>query len=71
MKTNEMREWITKKKIKRVRSAEIVVHGTLDKPYYAIVYQTTDGEWYVGYGSYKLETTFWWFNNCFEIVSYE
>lgn len=55
----------------KVRSAEIVVHGTLEKPYYEIKYQTTDGEWHIGYSSRKLEHVFWWFDNCFEIISYE
>lgn len=55
----------------KVRSAEIVVHGTVDKPYYEIEYQTTDGEWRIGYSSRKLEMVFDWLNECFEIVSYE
>lgn len=55
----------------KVRSAEIVVHGTLEKPYYEIKYQTTDGEWHIGYSSRKLEHVFWWLDNCFEIISYE
>lgn len=61
----------TKKKRIKVRSAEIVVHGTLDKPYYEIKYQTTDGECHIGYSSRKLEHVFWWLDNCFEIISYE
>lgn len=56
---------------RKVRSAEIVVHGTLEKPYYEIEYQTTDGEWHIGYSSRKLEMVFDWLNECFEIVSYE
>lgn len=55
----------------KVRSADIVVHGTHDKPYYEIKYQTTDGEWHIGYSSRKLEMVFGWLNECFEIVSYE
>ncbi len=63
-------EFHEEKRIK-VRSAEIVVHGTLEKPYYEIKYQTTDGEWHIGYSSRKLEHVFWWLDNCFEIISYE
>lgn len=55
----------------KVRSADIVVRGTLEKPYYEIKYQTTDGEWHMGYSSRKLEYVFWWLDNCFEIISYE
>lgn len=55
----------------KVRSAEIVVHGTLEKPYYEIKYQTTDEEWHIGYSSRKLEHVFWWLKNCFEIFNYE
>lgn len=55
----------------KVRSADIVVRYTVDKPYYEIKYQDNDGAWRIGYGSYKLENVYCWLNECFEIVSYD
>lgn len=53
----------------KVTSAEIVVHGTEDKPYYEIkYYDIADGEWHVGYSSYYLDFVFKWLKECFEIV---
>lgn len=53
----------------KVTSAEIVVHGTADKPYYEIkYYDIADGEWHVGYSSYYLDFVFKWLEECFEIV---
>lgn len=53
----------------KVTSAEIVVHGTSDKPYYEVKYfDISDGEYHIGYGSYDLKNVFQWINECFEIV---
>lgn len=54
----------------KVISAEIVVHGTADKPYYEIKYREFDsGEYHIGYSSYNLRNVFKWLEECFEIVS--
>lgn len=43
----------------KVTSAEIVVHGTADKPYYEIKYREVgDSEYHIGYSSYKLDNVF-------------
>lgn len=47
------------KKIK-VTSVEIVVHGTVDKPYFELEYYTMDGQCHLGYSSYNLENVFKW-----------
>lgn len=53
----------------KVTSAEIVVHGTADKPYYVIkYYDIADKEWHIGYGSYYLHYVFQWLEECFEMV---
>ena len=57
-----------KAKIK-VTSAEIIVHGTAEKPYYEIKYREVGGsEYRIGYSSYNLNNVFEWLNECFEIV---
>lgn len=57
------------KKIK-VASAEIVVHGTVENPYYEIkYYDIADGEYHIGYSSYNLNYVFKWLEECFDIVS--
>lgn len=54
----------------KVSSAEIVVHGTKDKPYYEIKYRDlSDGQIYEGYSSYNLDYVFEWLKECFEILS--
>ena len=53
----------------KVKSAEIVVHGTADKPYFEIKYYTTDGKCHIGYSSYKLDFVFQWLKECFVIES--
>lgn len=59
------------KKIK-VTSAEIVVHGTAEKPYYEIkYYDISDSEWHIGYSSYNLNYVFEWLEERFEIVGDE
>lgn len=53
----------------KVASAEIVVHGTSEKPYYEIrYYDISDGKYHIGYSSYDLSIVFGWLKECFEIV---
>ena len=49
----------------------IVVHGTSDKPYYAITYyDVSDKQWYRGsYGSKNLDYVFEQLNTHFEVVT--
>lgn len=57
------------KKKHKVKSAKIVVRKIDEKPYYEIKYfDLSDNEYYIGYGSYKLEYVFEWLEQCFEIV---
>lgn len=50
-------------------SAEIVVHGTTEKPYYEIEYfDLSDGQYHTGYSSDDLKNVFRWREECFEIV---
>ena len=59
-------EKITKVK---VASAEIIVSGKADKPYYEIkYYDLSKNEWCIGYGSYELKFVFQWLNECFELA---
>lgn len=52
-----------------VKSAEIVVHGTADKPYYEIKYcEVGEEEYHIGYSSYNLAYVFKWLHKYFEIV---
>lgn len=54
----------------KVTSAEIVVHGTVEKPYYEIKYLVVgEYEYRIGYSSYDLKNVFGWLEECFEIVS--
>lgn len=56
------------KKIKAF-NPQIVVEGTADKLYYNISYYDTERkEWFIGYGSYKLEYVQKWLADCFEKV---
>lgn len=53
----------------KVTNAEIVVHGTVDKPYYEIkYYRLDDGECRIGYSSYNLKYVFKWLEEYFDIV---
>lgn len=53
----------------KVTSAEIVVHGTIDRPYYEIKYREIgSSEYHIGYSSYCLNNVFEWLEECFEIV---
>lgn len=53
----------------RVTKAEIIVRGTVDKPYFEIKYHEV-GKTYnnIGFGSYSLENVFKWKDEYFEIV---
>ncbi|MDB2032482.1 hypothetical protein PMZ84_14785 [[Clostridium] symbiosum] len=54
----------------KVTSAEIVVHGSVEKPYYEIKYHEVGGsEYHIGYSSYNLNNVFEWLKECFEIVN--
>lgn len=56
----------------KVSSAEIVVHGTREKPYYEIEYfDLSDNEMHVGYSSYNLDTVFGYLEKYFDIVNDE
>lgn len=56
----------------KVTKAEIIVHGTVDKPYFAIRYHEV-GKSYdnIGFGSYILENVFKWKDEDLEIVKEE
>jgi hypothetical protein len=52
----------------KVTSAEIVVHGNVDKPYYEIkYYPIDDGECHIGYSSYNLKMVFNWLEEYFDV----
>ena len=54
----------------KVTSAKIVVHGTVEEPYYEIKYLVIDEvEYRIGYSSYDLKNVFGWLKECFEIVN--
>lgn len=54
----------------RVSSAEIVVHGTKEKPYYEIEYfDLSDSEMHIGFSSYKLDVVFGYLEKYFDIVN--
>lgn len=53
----------------KVSSAEIVVHGTKEKPYFEIKYfDLSDNEMHIGYSSYNLDIVFDYLDKYFEIV---
>lgn len=53
----------------KVSSAEIVVHGTKEKPYYEIEYlDLSDNKIHIGYSSYKLDIVFGYLEKYFEVV---
>lgn len=53
----------------KVSSAEIVVHGTKEKPYFEIKYfDLSDNEMHIGYSSYKLDIVFEYLEKYFDIV---
>lgn len=52
----------------KVLSAEIVIHGTKEKPYYEIEYYDLDGECHIGYSSYDINFVYEWLEAYFEVV---
>lgn len=53
----------------KVEEAEIVVHGTADKPYFEIKYREVGKKDYnIGYSSYYVRKVFGWLESEFEIV---
>lgn len=53
----------------KASSAEIVVHGTKEKPYYEIKYfDLYDNEMHIGFSSYKLDIVFEYLEKYFDIV---
>lgn len=73
MSQGEFEYWENKcsehEKIKtKVTKAEIVVHGTKERPYFEIAYTELDGTTHVGYSSYNLDNVFGWKESEFEIV---
>lgn len=52
--------------------AKIFVSGTVDKPYYEILYlDTSDRTYHIGFGSYCVEYVFKWLSEEFEIIETE
>mgnify|MGYP005762098177 CR=1 FL=1 len=52
----------------KASSAEIVVHGTKEKPYYEIKYfDLSDNKMHIGYSSYNLDNVLRWLEEYFEI----
>lgn len=69
METKEMKSNNSNETKIKVKSAEIIVRGTADKPYFEIkYYDITDRNYHIGYGSYNLNYVFDWLKECFEIV---
>ena len=53
----------------KVSSAEIVVHGTKESPYYEIKYfDLSDNKTHIGYSSYNLDVVFDYLEKYFEVV---
>ena len=53
----------------KVEEAEIVVHGTADKPYFEIKYREAGKKDYnIGYSSYDIRNVFGWLESEFEVV---
>lgn len=53
----------------RVSNAEIVVHGTKEKPYYEIKYlDLSDNLTHIGFSSYNLDIVFDYLEDYFEVV---
>lgn len=71
-KTSEQDKIMEKYNKIKVTEAEIIVHGTVDKPYFAIMYHEV-GKSYnnIGFGSYILENVFKWKDEYLELVEEE
>lgn len=53
----------------KVTSAEIIVRGKKEKPYFEIKYKEVGGHHYnIGYSSYDLNTVFDYRSECLELV---
>ena len=53
----------------KVSSADIVVHGTKERPYFEIKYfDLSDNEMHIGFSSYKLDIVFGYLEKYFDIV---
>ena len=53
----------------KVEEAEIVVHGTADRPYFEIKYREVGKKDYnIGYSSYDIRNVFGWLESEFEVV---
>lgn len=53
----------------RTHFTSIIVSGTVEEPFYEILYfDPTDGEYHIGWGSYKLANVFKWLSEDFEIM---
>ena len=53
----------------KVSSADIVVHGTRERPYFEIKYfDLSDNEMHIGFSSYKLDIVFGYLEKYFDIV---
>lgn len=71
MQKNEIQQSVQKKRIK-VLEANIVVNGTIERPYYEIKYREVGKTDYsVGYSSFNLINVFTWLKEEFEIVREE
>lgn len=56
----------------RTPFAHIIVNGTLQSPYYNILYlDPADGEYHVGFGSFYLGNVFKWLREEFELIREE
>ena len=54
----------------KVEEAEIVVHGTVDKPYFEIKYREVGKKDYnIGYSSYDIRKVFGWLESDFDVVA--
>ena len=71
-KTSEQDKIMEKHNKTKVTEAEIIVHGTVDKPYFEIMYHEV-GKSYnnIGFGSYILENVFKWKDEYLELVEEE
>lgn len=59
---------VNKSKIK-VTKAQIIVEGTIDKPYFLIDYHEIGMPFgTIGFGSYDLRNVFRWRDECLELV---
>ena len=68
MKNLTSKEFNKVEKIK-VTSAEIIVTGNAEKPYFEIKYYcVNDSECHIGYSSYDLKIVFGWLDKYFDII---